>query len=291
MGYMHIDNLYKNDLILIYKKVYCLEKIHGTSANISYSPGAGISFFAGGAKHEEFIKLFDADKLTPLLAKYCPAPECWVVIYGEAYGGKMQAMSKTYGGQLRFVVFDVRMGPTWLDVPDAENVARDLGLEFVSYELVECTVANLNAQRDLPSVQAVRNGILEPREREGIVIRPIREMELSKHGERVIAKHKSETFCETAHHREVGATQSQAKLDGIKAADEWVTPNRLASILGKKQNVGLEHTKEIIADMIEDITREGKGEVEMTPATRKAIGNRTAKLFKQMLQAALEAKQ
>lgn len=34
MGYMHIDNLYKDARVLSFKHVYALEKIHGTSAHI-----------------------------------------------------------------------------------------------------------------------------------------------------------------------------------------------------------------------------------------------------------------
>ena len=33
MAYMHIENLYRNQNILLFKQCYCLEKIHGTSAN------------------------------------------------------------------------------------------------------------------------------------------------------------------------------------------------------------------------------------------------------------------
>ena len=37
MGYMRIDNLYKNQAVLSFKEVYALEKVHGTSAHIHYS--------------------------------------------------------------------------------------------------------------------------------------------------------------------------------------------------------------------------------------------------------------
>ncbi len=33
-----------------------------------------------------------------------------VTIYGEGFGGKMQGMSDTYGKELRFVAFDVKIG-------------------------------------------------------------------------------------------------------------------------------------------------------------------------------------
>ena len=35
MAYLHIDNLYKNQEILMFKECYALEKIHGTSGTIT----------------------------------------------------------------------------------------------------------------------------------------------------------------------------------------------------------------------------------------------------------------
>ena len=36
MAYHHIDNLYRNQDVLLFKEVYALEKIHGTSAHVSF---------------------------------------------------------------------------------------------------------------------------------------------------------------------------------------------------------------------------------------------------------------
>ena len=51
MGYMHIDNLYKEKDILMLKKCYALEKIHGTSCNINFDGIKTLRFFSGGASH------------------------------------------------------------------------------------------------------------------------------------------------------------------------------------------------------------------------------------------------
>ena len=59
MGYLHIDNLYKNVDVLAFKEVYVLEKIHGTSAHIGWKVEEKLNFFSGGEKHENFVKLFD----------------------------------------------------------------------------------------------------------------------------------------------------------------------------------------------------------------------------------------
>jgi hypothetical protein len=69
MGYLHIENLYKNQDILFFKRCYALEKIHGTSAHISLNSG-NLNFSSGGEKHDNFVKLFDADALKEKLSSY-----------------------------------------------------------------------------------------------------------------------------------------------------------------------------------------------------------------------------
>ena len=172
MGYMHIDNLYKNKDILLFKECYALEKIHGTSAHISWSKTDGLKFFAGGANHEQFIQIFGELLLG---AKFSQMDIEQVTIYGEAYGGKLQGMSKTYGKDLRFVAFDVKIGDNWLEVPNAESLVRGLGLDFVHYTRTLTDLPALDALRDAPSEQARRLG-LEDQKAEGVVLRPLMEL-------------------------------------------------------------------------------------------------------------------
>lgn len=68
MGYLHIDNLYKNQKILAFRRCYALEKVHGTSAHIAYQSAVSgraeeLRFFSDGEKHERFCGLFDAGLL------------------------------------------------------------------------------------------------------------------------------------------------------------------------------------------------------------------------------------
>ena len=58
MAYLHIDNLYKNQDILLFKECYALEKIHGTSAHISFD-GSEVKYFSGGEKYEKFVADFN----------------------------------------------------------------------------------------------------------------------------------------------------------------------------------------------------------------------------------------
>lgn len=281
MGYMHINNLYKDREILdLFKECYALEKIHGTSAHIAYGTDKGVTFFSGGEAHDRFIKLFDAIELLNKFNELFAGDS--VVVYGEAYGGKQQGMSATYGTNLRFVVFDVKVNESWLAVPNAHDIATKLGLEFVHYNRIPCTVEAVNAERDAPSVQAVRNGIVEPKIREGVVLRPL--IELTKNnGSRIITKHKRDEFMETAKPRrlETDPVKLAVLTEAQAIADEWITPMRLVHVLDKIGNPSdLSKTPDVIKAMLEDVKREASQEIQWSKEAERAIGKATAALFK-----------
>ena len=157
MSYLHIENLYKCQSILLFRECFSLEKVHGTSAHIGWTP-QGLSYFSGGESHERFKALFDHAKLHE---GFMALGHAVVTIYGEAHGGKCQGMKKVYGEALRFIAFDVRIGESWLSVPDAEQVCAGLGIEFVPYAKVATDLASLDAERDRPSEVALRRGLGE----------------------------------------------------------------------------------------------------------------------------------
>src|SRR5437588_791465 len=105
LGYLHISNLYADQSVLLFKRVYALEKVHGTSAHISWN--GNVKFFAGGSPHDRFVAFFDQEKLRNKFLELVGSDEA--VIYGEAYGGKVQGMSATYGKEIKFVAFDVKI--------------------------------------------------------------------------------------------------------------------------------------------------------------------------------------
>jgi hypothetical protein len=284
MGYMHIDNLYKNQTILLFRECFALEKIHGTSAHVTWREGKVI-YFSGGASHVNFCVLFDD---AALRAAFETLGYPNVTVYGEAYGGKEQGQAWRYGHTLKFVVFEVQVGDTWLSVPNAVDVAQKLGLEFVSYVQIPTDIDSIDGARDAVSVQATRNGMGSNIQREGIVLRPLVEVWLSN-GERIIAKHKRDEERETATPRVVA---DPARLEALTKADEiateWVTPTRLEHVLAKlPQPVNIEHTRQVITAMLEDVTREGAGEFADSREARGAISRKTADLFKAKLKAAL----
>lgn len=262
---------------MMFKECYALEKIHGTSANITWKDGE-IHFFSGGEKHEKFIKLFDEKKLISLFKENIG--EKATIINGEAYGGKQQGMSGTYGKDLKFVVFDVRIDGTWLDVVNAEGLTKSLGLEFVDFRKISTDIKELDKERDLPSVQAKRNGIEEEKQREGIVLRPLTEVNKSN-GNRIIAKHKGEGFNETALKRIVDGSRLKVIEDAKGIANEWVTEMRLTHVLDNLKNpTELKDIPIVIKAMVEDVFREGKDELVESKEAKKAIGSRTVQLYK-----------
>ena len=310
---MHISNLYRPEAqtILLFREVYALEKIHGTSAHISFTftisreipEGRWLpSFFSGGESNSKFVSLFNQESLLASVNNLGTPRDKVITIFGEAYGGSQQGMSATYGKSLKFIVFDVQVGETWLNVPDAEDVAKKLGLEFVHYVkcslikatakvnhavigiiewIVETNLSEIDAERDAPSVQAKRNGILEDRPREGVVLRPLVEMTLNN-GSRIIVKHKGDSFKETATARPIVDPAKLVVLEEATAiANEWTTNNRLEHILQKlPQPHDMSLVPKLIPAMIEDIYREGSGEFVESDAVKKAIGKKVVELFK-----------
>ena len=255
MGYLHIQNLYKEQDILLFRECYAMEKIHGTSAHIKFESNLKnpkITFFSGGEKHEKFVELFDIEILSEKFQEHVDSGVD-VIIYGEAYGGKCQGMSDTYGKSLKFIVFDVQIGDCWLSVPQAENVANKLGLDFVWWTKTDTNLEELNKLRDAPSVQAVRNGMGNDKKSEGVVLRPLIEV-TKNNGNRVICKHKRDDFRETKTSREVDPARQQILTEANEVADEWVTKMRLEHVIDKLPfELDVTNIGKIIPAMIEDV--------------------------------------
>lgn len=295
MGYLHIPNLYRPEAqrILEFKRVFACEKVHGTSAHIRFKDGQ-LGFFSGGESHDKFVALFQGmDLEEKLQAKFTAADS--IVIYGEAYGGKQQGMSHTYGPNLKFVAFDVKINDSWLAVDQAAGFVAGLGLEFVDYVLIPSTLEAIDFERDRPSTQAIRNGITEPKIREGIVLRPPFEVTLN-HGERLIVKHKRDEFRETKTARVVD------KMNVLKyrdVAEEFVTAMRLEHVIGQlvatreDKTVEMKDIPDLNRLMIADVLREGAGEIEVedVKSFNKSISAATVKLLKAKLEQALRSHQ
>ena len=284
MSYLHLPQLYKNQTILLFHECWALEKVHGTSAHIRYRPDQPLTYSSGAASNENFKKLFDEPKIIAVLDKFARNS---ITVFGEAYGGggaAGQGMSDTYGKALQFIVFDIQMDDIWMTVPEMAEIAASLGLEVVPFEKIPATLEAIEKARDAPSEVAKRRGCGDDKQREGVVLRPLVEMQTSLN-ERVIVKHRIEAFSERKTPQKI---LDAAKLEVLTAAtaiaEEWVTPMRLSHVLDKLPDVkSMAQTKVVIDAMIEDVYREAKGEIIESNEAAAAIGKRTAQLLKPAL--------
>jgi hypothetical protein len=277
MSYFEIPNLYKNKTILIFKECYALEKIHGTSAHVSWKEDS-LSFFSGGAKHEMFLFLFNQDALK---AKLAESGIKAVTFFGEAYGGHVMKMKPVYGDTLKFIVFEVKIGDYWLSVPKAEELAHQFGFDFVPYVRIPATLEALDNVMSAPSAQAVKLGMGDNHKREGVVLHPLEEMLCN--GGRVIAKHKNPEFSEVRTPRPLDEDKLKLLDDAKAISDEWVTEMRLTHVLDGmrlQEPYDIAKTGDVIRAMLEDIAKEAKGEIAMSIDAKKAISQSTARMYK-----------
>jgi len=295
MAYLHhIENLYKpsGQAILLFKECYALEKIHGTNTKITFNAETGeLKFFSGGEKHARFLTLFNQEELKAKFVAMGLPPDRIITVYGEAAGGSQQAMSHTYGPNLFFIAFDVEIGENWQDVPNAEQICNNLGIEFIPYRKIRAELAEMDAERDRPSEVAIRKGVVNPGPREGVVLRPLIEVKFNN-GSRVICKHKQEWARETATPRkvEINPEKENALIEGQAIADEYVTYTRLEHILDKIPDHHMEKMRDIISAMQEDVLREASGEIVVSEMAKKAIGKKTVEQYKIYLRRQLEKK-
>lgn len=269
MAYMHIENLYKDQRVLLFKKIWATEKIHGTSAWITYKDEK-LTYHSGGGSHDLFVKLFDHEKLlTQMKEKFG-----WrsVKLHGEFYGGKLQKMSYMYGKESDFIMFDIKVEDVWLSFDKVQKLAEELEIEIVDGEIIDATVEAIEEITNRPSAIALKKGLGE-HVREGVVLKPLEEF-VSNNGKRVIVKNKTEKFMETATPRKIEDPERLKRIEDAKeAAEEWVTAMRLEHVLDKFPNAGQKQTGHIIRAMIEDVIREAEGEINDTREVRKAIGD------------------
>lgn len=166
------------------------EKVDGTNIRVIFKDG-GISF--GGRTDDAQIPAQLVGRLNerflPMLHGLMDTtfPDGQAVLYGEGYGAKIQKGGGNYRADQDFVLFDVRVGPWWLQRADVEDVAQKLGLDVVP-------VIGEGSLHD--AVALAKRGIRSmwgDFEAEGIVARPKTELQ-TRGGQRLIAKIKCRDF-------------------------------------------------------------------------------------------------
>lgn len=115
------------------------EKIHGMNIVIYRSRDGGVSIMGRELEKSQmpiFLLTFLQKIFTPLLLdSVFPQPdgENWpeVHIYGEGYGLKIQQGGGNYRSDPGFRIFDVKVGPWWLNWAGVVDVAEKLGVKTV----------------------------------------------------------------------------------------------------------------------------------------------------------------
>lgn len=165
------------------------EKVDGTNIRVIFKDGA-VAF--GGRTDEAEIQ---SPLLGRLNERFVPLAQRLgevftdgaAVLYGEGYGAKIQKGGGNYRADQDFVLFDVRVGPWWLQRADVEDVAQKLGLDVVPV-IGEGTLHD--------AVAMAKAGIRSTWgdfQAEGIVARPKVELN-TRGGQRLIAKIKCRDF-------------------------------------------------------------------------------------------------
>ncbi len=300
MGYLKIQNLERNQTILEHRACWALEKVHGTSAHIKYNAEhEAIHYFHGGvSKAESFRALFDHEELLRrfgILVGELDVSSS-ITLYGEAYGGKMQGMSSLYGPNLGFIGFDVRIDDHyWLDVPNAFNVATQLGQHFVPFSEVGTGIESLEAVRDAPS-RIWPDRLDKAAKGEGVVLRPLTEC-VDYRGNRVISKYKADWAKERKSTKVINPGQKEMQLKSRAFAEEFVVHERLLHILDamslhpKFHTLKMDRLGDVIAAMQDDVLLEEGVELKEGERQRalRAIASCTVRLYKEAARSQMEA--
>ena len=165
------------------------EKVDGTNLRVMFERGAiGFGGRTDAAQLPSFLLTRLEQRFLPLVgamtAIFDNGP---VVLYGEGYGARIQKVGALYRPDADFVLFDVRVGPWWLQRADVEDIASRLGLDVVPV---------IGEGSLFDAVRLAKAGIRSTWgdfEAEGIVARPKTELN-TRAGTRLIAKIKCRDF-------------------------------------------------------------------------------------------------
>lgn len=165
------------------------EKVDGTNIRIMYN-GSSITF--GGRTDNAHIP---AQLMCHLNEKYLPLlvsmidmfGDCNVVIYGEGYGAKIQKVGGNYSQEQKFVMFDIKVGDTWLTRQSVAEIGIKLNIPIVA-------IVGIGTIQDM--IDRVKDGMMSTWgdfQAEGIVARPATELK-TRDGKRIICKLKCKDF-------------------------------------------------------------------------------------------------
>jgi hypothetical protein len=164
------------------------EKVDGTNVRVMWD---GTTVRLGGKTDNAQLHtglVANLQAIFPAALFVSSFPECSeVCLYGEGYGAKIQKGGGHYADTQKFVLFDVKVGPWWLERINVEDVAAKMVLDVVP----------VIGSGTLPEmVEQVKAGIGShwgDFRAEGIVARPSVTL-FTRSGDRIITKLKTKDF-------------------------------------------------------------------------------------------------
>lgn len=166
------------------------EKVDGTNIRIMWN-GSNVTFNGksdNAQMHGDLVQYLHNNFLQDKMATQFGVEPTQVCLYGEGYGAGIQS-GGYYQQQKQFILFDVKVGETWLERPNVEDVSNGLNCPIVPilptktlYEAIEYVKSGYT------SLIAQTEHIAE-----GLVMRPTTEL-FNRRGERVITKLKYNDF-------------------------------------------------------------------------------------------------
>ena len=163
------------------------EKVDGTNIRIIYADGK--MTFGGRTDNAQIpadLVAALSDIFSPQADRFAADFPSGVVLYGEGYGGKIQAGQK-YRATPGFVLFDVRVGGWWLRRNAVNGIADSFGIAAVPVIGEGCLYEAIDLAKD--GLQSTWGEF----EAEGIVARPVVEI-CDRAGHRIITKIKCRDF-------------------------------------------------------------------------------------------------
>lgn len=110
-----------------------------------------------------------------------------VILFGEGYGAKIQAVGSDYRSDVSFILFDVLVGENYLNRESVEDIAKAFDLEIVP--IVLCGTI----EEAVDFIKTKPNSTIGKAKMEGVVGRPKVEL-LDRCGHRLIVKIKCRDF-------------------------------------------------------------------------------------------------
>ena len=262
------------------------EKIHGANFSIMVDGDKNVSFASRNKALDPTENFYGYLAIADELAQKARSVDLEgpYTVFGELFGGNyphpdvekqnIKSIQKGvfYSPGINFCAFDVYRFGNYLEVREANMLLARAGMLFsptlLEGSLKQCLEFKNEYQTTIPdllSLPPIENNLCE-----GNIIRPQTTL-YTKKGNRVILKNKNERFSERKRPpKTVRPPDSEVLLQFKSVFLEFVTENRLESVLSKEGHVSQLDIGKVIKLMLQDVHESVAGE---TVLVVKSLGN------------------